>query len=161
MISGSCLCGGIRFEIERATGPFEICHCNRCRKRSGAAALPTVRVRTSDFELLSGRQLIKTYDAPLLYGPPPYRSTFCSECGSPVPPADPEGESVEIPAGLLDTDPEIKPDKHIFVEFAPAWDDIGDGLPRYDVSRLVRERYGVELPRDFRPRRHGDPEPAG
>ena len=161
MISGSCLCGGIRFEIDMAVGPFELCHCNRCRKRSGAAALPMVRVLRSDFKLLSGRELIKSYDAPLLYRPPPYRSSFCGVCGSPVPPADPEDESLEIPAGLLDTDPGIKPDKHILVEFVPPWDEISDGLPQYDVCKLVRERHGVELPRDFRPRKHGDTEATG
>jgi hypothetical protein len=32
MIRGSCLCGGVTFEIERAVGPFELCHCSRCRK---------------------------------------------------------------------------------------------------------------------------------
>lgn len=158
MISGSCLCGGVRFEIDRAVGPFEICHCHRCRKLSGAAALPMVQVLSSDFKLLSGHELIKSYDAPLLYGPPPYRSSFCRECGSPVPPAHPEGDALEIPAGLLDSDPQIKPDKHIFVEFVAPWDEIRDGLPQYDVRRLTQERHGVELPRDFQPRRHCNPE---
>lgn len=160
VVSGSCLCGSIRFEIEKAVGPFELCHCNRCRKLSGGAALPMVRVLSSDFRLLSGKELIETYDAPLLYRPPPYRSSFCRRCGSPVPPADPEGESLEIPAGLLDTDPGIKPDKHIFVDFVPPWDEIRDGLPQYDVRKLVLERDAVELPQDFRARKHGDPEPT-
>ncbi|MFT5012829.1 MAG: hypothetical protein ACI9HA_001484 [Dinoroseobacter sp.] len=35
VIHGSCLCGSVRFEIDRAEGPFEIRHCNRCRKLSG------------------------------------------------------------------------------------------------------------------------------
>jgi hypothetical protein len=156
MISGSCLCGGVRFEIERAVGPFELCHCNRCRKRSGAAAFPTIRVLRSDFQLLSGRELIHSYDAPLLYRPPPYRSSFCARCGSPVPPADPDDDWLEIPAGLLDTDPEIRPDKHILVEFVPPWDEIKDGLPQYDARQLVLERYGVELPPEFQPRKHGE-----
>lgn len=161
MISGSCLCGGVRFKIEKAVGPFELCHCTRCRKRSGAAAFPTVRVFCSDFKLLSGRELIKSYDAPLLYRPPPYRASFCTECGSPVPPADPEGDSLEIPAGLLDSDPEIRPDKHILVEFVPPWDEINDGLPQYNVRKLVLERHGVELPQGFQPRKHGETETPG
>lgn len=156
MISGSCLCGGVRFRIERAAGPFELCHCHRCRKRSGAAAFPTIRVSRADYTLLSGRELIRSYDAPVLYRPPAYRSSFCGRCGSPVPPAEPEGDALEIPAGLLDDDPGLRPDKHIFVEFVPPWDAIADDLPRYDVRALVLERHGVELPRDFRPRRHGE-----
>ena len=120
-----------------------------------------IRVLSSDFTLVSGEELIKSYDAPLLYRPPAYRSHFCQACGSPVPPADPEGESLEIPAGLLDTDPQIKPDKHIFVEFVPAWDRVSDGLPQYDVPKLFLERYGVELAEEFQPRKHGDPEAQG
>jgi hypothetical protein len=37
VIRGSGLCGGVRFEIAKAVGPFELCHCNRCRKASGSA----------------------------------------------------------------------------------------------------------------------------
>jgi hypothetical protein len=31
-VRGSCLCGGMSFEIEQATGPAEYCHCTCCRK---------------------------------------------------------------------------------------------------------------------------------
>ena len=154
-ISGSCLCGGVAFEIEKAIGPFELCHCNRCRKLSGAAALPMIRVKTADFRMLSGNSLIKSYEAPILYRPPSYVSTFCSVCGSPVPPAEPAGEWLEIPAGLLDDDPELRPDKHIFVEFLPPWDSIGDNLPQFDIRELFRHRYARDLPADFEARRHG------
>lgn len=27
MIRGSCLCAGVKFEIVRVVGPFELCHC--------------------------------------------------------------------------------------------------------------------------------------
>ena len=40
MIRGSCLCGGVKFEITRATGPFELCHCSRCRKANGPPSSP-------------------------------------------------------------------------------------------------------------------------
>ena len=46
----------------------------------------------------------------------------------------------EIAAGTLDTDPEIRPDKHIFVEFVPAWSEISDDLPRLDKRALVKLR---------------------
>ena len=139
-IRGSCLCGGITFEIDRATGPAEYCHCNRCRKVSGSNALLMIRARVADYRLLSGRELIRSYDAPVLRNPPPYQSTFCSSCGSPVPEASPKGEFVEIPAGALDDDPGIRPDKHIFVEFMPRWDVVTDGLPAYTRAELYKLR---------------------
>ncbi|HVN30189.1 MAG TPA: GFA family protein [Candidatus Binataceae bacterium] len=136
MIKGSCLCGGVRFEIAKAAGPFELCHCRRCRKLSGSAFASGIGVMTEDFHLIEGKALIATYEAPLLRTPPPYRSSFCSRCGSQVPNPQPGEAWFEIPAGLLDDDPGVKPDKHIFVEFNAPWFAITDDLPQYDMPRL-------------------------
>jgi len=136
MIRGSCLCGGVRFEIARAIGPFELCHCRRCRKASGSAFLADLGVRTEDFRLLSGRELISTYDAPILRSPPAYRTSFCSRCGSPVPNPDPNAEWFRVVAGALDDDPVLRPDKHIFIELKAPWFEITDALPQYDQRRL-------------------------
>lgn len=161
MIRGSCLCGAVRFEIDRAAGPFEICHCNRCRKLSGSAGLPVIGVFSADFRITAGKELISSYSAPILYQPPAYHSTFCSKCGSPVPPPEPEGEKLEIPAGLLDDDPGIRPDKHIFVEFIPPWDQISDNLPQFRIRELVLERSGKDLPAGFKLRSHYDVSESG
>jgi hypothetical protein len=84
-----------------------------------------------------------------LHEPPPYQATFCSNCGSPVPEASPEGEFVEIPAGALDDDPGVRPDKHIFVECMPRWDVVTDGLPTYTRAEIyaLRRKQGM-VPRD-------------
>jgi hypothetical protein len=153
-IRGSCLCGGVTFEIDRATGPAEFCHCNRCRKLSGTTALLTIRVNTSNYRFLTGRELVGAYTAPILYRPPAYRATFCSRCGSPVPDPAPQEESLEIPAGLLDDDPGIRPDKHIFVELMPAWDELRDDLPAYTLPELYKHRTGRDLPEGFEMRTH-------
>jgi hypothetical protein len=143
---GSCLCGGVTFEIDRVVGPTEFCHCNRCRKISGSNALLTIRVHVNDYRLLTGGELIRSYAAPVLYRPPPYRSTFCSVCGSPVPDPVPGDDSLEIPVGTLDGDAGIRPDKHIFVDLMPAWDQLRDGLPAYTRAELYKLRTGNDLP---------------
>jgi len=140
MIKGSCLCGGVRFEISRAIGPFELCHCRRCRKYSGSAFVAGLGVRTEDFHLLDGKELISTYEAPIVREPPPYQASFCSRCGSPVPNPNTNSSFLEIPAGLLDDDPGLKPDKHIFVELKAPWFEITDTLPRYDEPGLIKLR---------------------
>ena len=140
MIRGSCLCGGVRFEIDRAAGPFELCHCNRCRKSSGSAFVAGLGVRTKDYRLLAGNDLIATYDAPILREPPAYRSSFCRRCGSPVPNPSPGDAWFEVPAGLLDDSPGLMPDKHIFVEHKAPWHEITDTLPQYDLPALVKLR---------------------
>ncbi len=140
MIKGSCLCGGVRFEIDQAAGPLELCHCNRCRKVSGSAFLAGLYVLTKDFRITDGVELINTYEAPILRTPPPYRAYFCRRCGSPLPNPHPQLETMEIPAGLLDADPELKADKHIFVDVKAPWFDIRDNLPQYDLEKLMKLR---------------------
>jgi len=154
VIRGSCLCGGVRFEIAKAVGPFEPCHCNRCRKASGSAFTAGLGVEAADYRLLAGAELIASYDAPILHTPPPYRSSFCRRCGSPVPNPDPGAEWFEIPAGLLEGDPELRPDKHIFVELRPPWLEIVDASPQLTALELVawRRQHGrrPRKPLDYR-----------
>lgn len=139
-IRGGCLCGGVRFELDRLVGPFELCHCNRCRKTSGSAFFAAIGARSEDFRWLSGESLVVRYEAPLLHHPPPYRSSFCRRCGAPVPDPDPDGGFFEIAAGTLDDDPGLLPDKHIFVELRAPWFEITDELPQLDLPALVRLR---------------------
>lgn len=141
-IRGSCLCGAVTFRIEKARAAMEICHCNRCRKATGSASAFALPVNVADYRLLTGHALIRSYSAPILHEPPAYRTFFCNVCGSPVPDPDPSGEWFEIPVGVLDGDPGVKPDKHIFVELVPAWDRITDDLPRYTLPELLRHRAG-------------------
>ena len=136
MLSGSCLCGGVRFEVAKAVGPFELCHCNRCRKASGSAFASCVGVNAADYRLLAGAELIQSYDAPILRAPPAYRSSFCRRCGSPVPNPSPGADWFEIPAGLLEGDPGLVPDKHIYVEHRAPWYEIADALPRFTEAEL-------------------------
>lgn len=140
MIRGSCLCGGVKFEIASVTGPFELCHCSRCRKVSGSAFLAAIGVSRKGFKFIQGKELIKIYEAPVRKTPPAYRSTFCGVCGSPVP--DPTDNSLqfEVTAGSLDDDPHLRPDKHIFVEVKSPWFEITDKLPQMDEETLLNLR---------------------
>lgn len=140
MIRGSCLCGGVTFQMARATGPFELCHCGRCRKASGSAFVAGLVIARTDFELLTGAELVRTFDAPIRNTPPAYRTAFCTRCGSPVPDVSPDARWLEVPAGLLDDDPHIRPDKHIFVDVKSRWYTIADDLPQLTQAELVALR---------------------
>jgi hypothetical protein len=146
MIHGSCLCGGVKFQIARASGPFELCHCPRCRKVSGSAFTATVGVLRKDFELLQGAELIAAYEAPIIRNPPPYRVCFCRRCGSPLPDSAGTSSFMEIPAGLLDDDPQLRPDKHIFVELNAGWFPIQDSLPQLDRQAVAALRSKAASP---------------
>ena len=52
-----------------------------------------------------------------------------------------EGDAwFESPAGILDDDPVLRPDRHIFVECTPAWDSIRDNLSQLTKRELIRMR---------------------
>jgi hypothetical protein len=76
---GSCLCGGVRFEIDEARS-LTFCHRANCRKLSGAAFASYVHVDASNFRLLSGEDLIERFES----APGSFRN-FCRICGSTVP----------------------------------------------------------------------------
>jgi len=144
MIRGSCLCGGVKFEITGTTGPFELCHCSRCRKATGSAFSAGLRVRGEDFRLVQGQELIKTFEAPILNAPPPYTNRFCGRCGSPLPVPAGDGSSFDVSAGTLDDDPGIRPDKHIYVDFKSSWYRIEDDLPQMTRSQIRAHRQATE-----------------
>jgi hypothetical protein len=126
---GSCLCGGVRFEV---TAPFlwaNHCHCSRCRKHSGAAGGTQGRVPRAGFRLLAGEDLIRVFN------PDDGRAkAFCSVCGSSLFGGDwPDGDEVAIRFGSLDGDPGIRPEFHLHVASRAPWEELADdGLPRYD-----------------------------
>ena len=147
MIRGSCLCGAVKFEVSRIVGPFELCHCTRCRKASGSAFVAGLGILRKDLHVVQGVDLIRNYEAPVRETPPLYRTCFCSRCGSPLP--DPLSSSfwLEVPAGLLDDDPQIRPDKHIRVDAKSPWFAIADDLPQLDKAQLRHYREFNPRPR--------------
>lgn len=140
MLQGSCLCRAVAFEVSGAPNSFELCHCNRCRKATGSAFIPALRVRREQVKFLQGEDMISTYDAPILYAEPAYRSCFCKRCGSPVPDPSYRTAEVEVPAGVLDTECPFRPERHIFVEYRVPWFNITDGLPQFDKAALAALR---------------------
>ncbi len=134
MIRGSCLCGSVRFELATVQGPFELCHCPRCRKVSGAGYLSTLRIHASSLKLLSGREDIRRCTLPVRDAPPAYAYDFCGRCGSVLPDfeaaAGVEGV-IEVPVGLLDDPVDLPVDRHIYVEHRPSWDHHLDQLPTF------------------------------
>ena len=139
MIRGSCLCGRVSFELARGGGPFELCHCPRCRKVSGSAFMAGVGVKAEDFRYLSGEEAIETFSLPVRDTPPPYTVAFCRHCGSPVP-RPPESGWFEIAAGLLDDHPGIVPDKQIYVDGKAPWWKPDDGIPSYTAEEIQAYR---------------------
>ena len=126
MIHGSCLCGGIRFEIDKVRA-LTHCHCTNCRKLSGAAFATYAHVASDKFRFTSGEDLIVQYES----SPGSFRNR-CKVCGCSVPGRASYLTTVSVPAGLLDDDPEVRPMLHVFTSSRAPWWTITDDLPQYE-----------------------------
>ena len=130
-IRGSCLCGGVRFEVEPPFLRANHCHCERCRKHSGTAVCTQTRVPKERFHLRQGAELIQVYGK----GEGAVKA-FCRNCGSSLFGGDwPDGREVSIRMGSFDDDPGIRPQFRTFVSDKAPWDIITDDLPRYAEAR--------------------------
>jgi PhnB protein len=130
-VRGSCLCGGVRFEITQPFRRANHCHCSRCRKHSGTFGETQGRVPRDGFRLLQGEELIRSFR--------PVEGAvkaFCSVCGSSLFGGTwPDCGEVSVRLGALDDDPGIRAQYHSFVASRAPWDDVpDDGLPRYEAA---------------------------
>jgi hypothetical protein len=135
MLTGGCMCGAVRYELDEPLVASLYCHCTRCQRRTGTAASASGRTASGSLRVVQGDELIRTWWPPTGWG-----KAFCSECGSGLwsqNPDDPGLLSVRL--GTFDGDPGIRPGYRQFVDYAASWEPIpDDGLPRFPEARPPR-----------------------
>lgn len=134
-IRGSCLCGGVKYEISGPLKDPANCHCSMCRKQHAAAFRSRAGVAPADLRWVQGEDLLRFYES----SPGTHRG-FCSVCGSPmlnrVEPGALSGTGetrFAIQMGSLDDDPGVSPGLHLFVGSKAPWFEITDDLPQFDT----------------------------
>ncbi len=128
-LSGSCLCGQVKYTIEGDAERFYNCHCNRCRKLTGSGNAANLLVTPiSCLQWTQGEELLKRYKVPEAER---FYNCFCSNCGSPMPRVVPQLDGVLIPAGSLDQEPPIGPTARIFWDSRAEWSCPDDSIPTY------------------------------
>ncbi len=122
---GSCLCGGVRYEIHGPLRPVTVCHCSQCRKTSGHVVAAT-EAPTEAIQLLQATTLtwFKSSDTA--------ERGFCSRCGGNLFWRE-TARTVRVTsvmAGTLDGPTGLSIDRHIFVADKLDYYDILDGCPQ-------------------------------
>jgi hypothetical protein len=127
-LTGSCGCGGVRFEVSEAPVGATYCHCRRCQKRTGTAASIQARIAPGSLHVTSGEELIREWRPE-----GGFPKAFCSECGSALWTVNPaNGMPVAVRFGAFDSDPGVRPGFRQFTAYAAEWEPIpDDGLPRH------------------------------
>lgn len=128
-MSGRCLCGGVRFEVDAPPLEAYYCHCTRCQRRTGVAASAQARIDGSRFRIVTGEELVKGWRHP----DGGFEKCFCRECGAHLfsrNPDDPVQMTIRMSA--FESDPGVRPSFRAYTAYAAAWEPIpDDGLERY------------------------------
>ena len=120
-LTGSCLCGAVRYEVTGALRDVVVCHCEMCRKSHGHIGAYTAAPRDA-LHLIEPRGL-KWYRSSGVA-----RRGFCGECGGTLFWDGTGRDTISIAAGTLDAPTGLRTLVQIYVE------DKGD---YYDVDAAV------------------------
>ncbi len=142
-VTGGCHCGAIRYEAIGEPLYVPYCHCNSCRRTTGAPVVLFVNFEAKSVRFTKGERRIYNSSADV-------NRTFCGDCGTPL---TYEGEwgghsIIEFYVSTLDYPEKFKPDRHVMFGERLSWFDVVDHLPRYKGSshNVDPDSYG---PKDF------------
>jgi hypothetical protein len=131
-LTGSCLCGAIRFTVNAEIADLRACHCTHCQKTSGGAGSVNAVLPSSAFKITQGTP--KRYDAKADSGRTLYRF-FCGDCGSPLySQRATTPETVVVRAGSLDAAPPMKIGANIWIKSALPWAHIDPASKQFPAQ---------------------------
>lgn len=115
-VEGSCLCGGVRYEVDELASPIGFCHCLTCQKAHSSACVPTARIEPAHFRWLQGHELLKGFES----SPGKIRQ-FCIQCGSHILAIKDGQDQWILRVATLDGDPDERPAVHIWTSHDVPW----------------------------------------
>jgi hypothetical protein len=131
MVTGSCACGTVRYEVTKPFDTAGYCHCKRCQQRSGAAWSLNAMVAPDGFRIVAGADAVRSWQPP-----DGFPKAFCAHCGGHLFSGNESTGVIGVRLGTVDGDPGIRPQWHQWLESAPDWEPIpDDGLPRFSGAR--------------------------
>lgn len=125
-VSGSCLCGAIRFSVRPPTLFCGHCHCSMCRRNHGAGYVTWFAVPRDRFSLDAGDAELRRF-ASSDHG----SRSFCGRCGSSLFCESSEHpDQVDIVLANMDGPIDRPPQVHVYFDDRAEWVFADDGLPR-------------------------------
>jgi len=128
---GSCLCGGVRFEVEAAPDSLRYCHCTSCKKLSGAGGTVNFGVPPSAIRIVAGEELLQSFT-------PEGGSakTFCRRCGANLFGGGwPESERASVRVPTIEGPIDAKVSAHVYARSVAPWETLpDDGAERFETT---------------------------
>ena len=127
-ISGSCLCGTVRYSTDAEPVRTFVCHCTTCQRHIGSVFGTFVLFPRGSIAV-SG--VLKTYTEPGGTSGVPMHRRFCPNCGSPIVLEKEGSQFTLITAGTLDDRSIARPSANIFCGSAQPWVPITKDTQNY------------------------------
>ncbi len=125
-ILGGCFCGSVRYRISTLLRGLCYCHCQSCRRATGALCVPWGTVDGSSFEITAGELAINASSEGVRRG-------FCAGCGTAITYANVQRPAeIDITLVSLDDPSRAEPSAHIWCCDKLPWVTIDDRLPQYE-----------------------------
>jgi len=128
VVSGSCACGKVRFELDDRPMLMRHCHCGRCRHARGTAHATNLAYPLAALRYTADEADVVDFALPTAQF---FGVAFCASCGGALPRRSEGRGFVVVPVGSLDSDPGIHAHAHQYVSSKVPWYDIHDGLPQF------------------------------
>lgn len=125
-LTGTCLCGAVRYAVADEFRYALNCHCSDCRRATGAAFKPLAGIERAKLCVVEGSDRLMTYGGKVDH------DAHCGTCGSLLYSVVRDGAFAHILMGTLVDAPSIRPSAHIFVGSKAPWFDVTDELPQYE-----------------------------
>jgi len=129
--AGRCYCGAVHVSAKAAPQTVALCHCEDCRRATGAPVGAFAAFAESDVDLRgTGASEIRTANVT-----PGATRLFCGVCGSPIAASyDYLPEQIYIPLGILDQAGDLAPEVHAHCDDRLPWLHIDDTAERFPAS---------------------------
>ena len=127
-IMGKCHCGSVAWEADLPPKIVLICHCNMCRELSGSDYSTWVVMKSEDFTLLKGAELLNSYQAT-----DKFSKSFCSQCGSTVKCVnnDKFPDHIYVARGNIISDIELNANVQVYTADKADWVALDEAIPVY------------------------------
>ena len=124
IVTGSCFCSAVKFEIELPTLFCGHCHCSMCRRPHGASFVTWAGVPPERFKITAGKQDIARFRSS-----EKGTRSFCRHCGSQMF-CQTEPEVIDIALAALHGKIDRRPEAHYYYDSRADWTEVNDDLPK-------------------------------
>ncbi len=135
-LSGSCLCGAVKFTLASENSQVGACHCSMCRTWSGGVVFALDEIR--DLKV-TGEESMSVYKSSDWA-----ERCFCKTCGTNLFWRSEQLGHTVVMAGAIENQSALKFVSEIFVDAKPAYYAFSNETKKYTEAEVLAQFAGAE-----------------